>query len=115
MLPAHLRVCMWFGNVLDSKNLQLLREGEVVVYAETVSSTLVQWGGGRGAGGGRAGGSGWESQAAGAQHQRWRKPSPAESEHYEMGFDKDRWQPRAASDVDKPWACGDKRGGWVVP
>lgn len=41
-LPAHLRVCMWLGNVMDSKHLQLLRQGEVVVYAETVS------GGGRG-------------------------------------------------------------------
>uniref|UniRef100_A0A8C0LMS2 Fer-1 like family member 5 n=1 Tax=Canis lupus dingo TaxID=286419 RepID=A0A8C0LMS2_CANLU len=37
-LPAHLRVCMWLGNVTDSKDLQLLRQGEVVVYAETVSS-----------------------------------------------------------------------------
>lgn len=37
-LPAHLRVCMWLGNVTDSWDLQLLREGEVVVYAETVSS-----------------------------------------------------------------------------
>uniref|UniRef100_A0A8C7BKZ9 Fer-1 like family member 5 n=1 Tax=Neovison vison TaxID=452646 RepID=A0A8C7BKZ9_NEOVI len=47
MLPAHLRVCMWFGNVLDSKNLQLLREGEVVVYAETYenqSKYKDQWG-----------------------------------------------------------------------
>ena len=37
-LPAQLRVCMWLGNVKDSKDLQLLRQGEVVVYAETVSS-----------------------------------------------------------------------------
>lgn len=36
-LPAHLRVCMWLGNVTDSWDLQLLREGQVVVYAETVS------------------------------------------------------------------------------
>lgn len=37
MLPALLRVCMWLGNVTDSKDLQLLRQGEVVVFAETVS------------------------------------------------------------------------------
>lgn len=43
-LPAHLRVCMWLGNVTDSWDLQLLREGEVVVYAETVSG----WDGVRG-------------------------------------------------------------------
>ena len=36
-LPAQLRVCMWLGNVTDSKDLQLLRQGEVVVSAETVS------------------------------------------------------------------------------
>lgn len=36
-LPAHLRVCMWLGNITDSTDLQLLRQGEVVVYAETVS------------------------------------------------------------------------------
>ncbi|KAK2508564.1 hypothetical protein MC885_016404, partial [Smutsia gigantea] len=35
MLPASLRVCMWLGNIADSKDLQLLRRGEVVVYAET--------------------------------------------------------------------------------
>ncbi|KAI5929400.1 Fer-1-like protein 5 [Manis javanica] len=35
MLPASLRVCMWLGNVANSKDLQLLRQGEVVVYAET--------------------------------------------------------------------------------
>ena len=40
-LPAHLRVCMWLGNITDSKDLQLLRQGEVVVYAETVSGTRV--------------------------------------------------------------------------
>lgn len=43
-LPAHLRVCMWLGNVTDSWDLQLLREGQMVVYAETVSGR----GGGRG-------------------------------------------------------------------
>ncbi|KAM6180290.1 fer-1-like protein 5 [Erethizon dorsatum] len=31
---AHLRVCMWLGNVTDSKDLQLLRQGNMVVYAE---------------------------------------------------------------------------------
>ena len=36
-LPAQLRVCMWLGNVTDSRDLELLRQGEVVVYAETVS------------------------------------------------------------------------------
>lgn len=36
---AHLRVCMWLGNVADSTDLQLLRQGEVVVYAETVSGS----------------------------------------------------------------------------
>lgn len=51
-LPAHLRVCMWLGNVTDSWDLQLLREGEVVVYAETVSG----WGGGPGTGGGNCSG-----------------------------------------------------------
>ncbi|XP_012666478.1 fer-1-like protein 5 [Otolemur garnettii] len=35
ILPAHLRVCMWFGNITDSKNLQLLHQGDMVVYAET--------------------------------------------------------------------------------
>uniref|UniRef100_A0A8C5YIE9 C2 domain-containing protein n=1 Tax=Marmota marmota marmota TaxID=9994 RepID=A0A8C5YIE9_MARMA len=38
MVPGHLRVCMWLGNVTDSKNLQLLHDGDMVVYAETVSS-----------------------------------------------------------------------------
>ncbi|XP_004633299.1 fer-1-like protein 5 isoform X1 [Octodon degus] len=33
--PAHLRVCMWLGNIADSKDLQLLRQGDMVVYAET--------------------------------------------------------------------------------
>lgn len=36
-LPAHLRVCMWLGNVVHSKNLKLLQQGNMVVYAETVS------------------------------------------------------------------------------
>lgn len=36
-MPGYLRVCMWLGNVKDSKNLQLLHKGEVVVYAETVT------------------------------------------------------------------------------
>lgn len=43
--PALLRVCMWLGNIADSANLQLRRDGKVVVYAETVSS----WGCGGGA------------------------------------------------------------------
>ncbi|XP_008542602.1 fer-1-like protein 5 [Equus przewalskii] len=46
-LPAHLRVCMWLGNVMDSKHLQLLRQGEVVVYAETYENQAKnkdQWG-----------------------------------------------------------------------
>ncbi|KAI2524354.1 fer-1 like family member 5 [Homo sapiens] len=37
VLPAHLRVCMWLGNVTDSKDLQLLRQGDTAVYAEMVS------------------------------------------------------------------------------
>nr|KAF6429354.1 fer-1 like family member 5 [Molossus molossus] len=46
-LPAHLRVCMWLGNVKDSADLQLLREGKVVVYAETYENQAKykdQWG-----------------------------------------------------------------------
>ncbi|XP_072879308.1 fer-1-like protein 5 isoform X8 [Chlorocebus sabaeus] len=35
VLPAHLRVCMWLGNVTDSKDLQLLCQGDMAVYAET--------------------------------------------------------------------------------
>lgn len=35
--PASLRVCMWLGNVKYSKNLKLLQQGTMVVYAETVS------------------------------------------------------------------------------
>lgn len=35
--PAYLRVCMWLGNVKHSKNLKLLQQGTMVVYAETVS------------------------------------------------------------------------------
>lgn len=64
-LPAHLRVCMWLGNVTDSKDLQLLRQGEVVVYAETVSNARVGWKG--------------EVQPQIAQHQKWRKLLPAET------------------------------------
>ena len=56
-LPAQLRVCMWLGNVTDSRDLELLRQGEVVVYAETVS-------------GGEARG---EGDLAPAQLRRWRK------------------------------------------
>lgn len=37
ILPAYLRVCMWLGNVKHSKNLKLLQQGTMVVYAETVS------------------------------------------------------------------------------
>lgn len=36
-LPAHLRVCMWLGNVTHSKKLKLLQQSNMVVYAETVS------------------------------------------------------------------------------
>ncbi|XP_035294424.1 fer-1-like protein 5 [Cricetulus griseus] len=36
-LPAYLRVCMWLGNVIHSKDLKLLEHGKMVVYAETVS------------------------------------------------------------------------------
>uniref|UniRef100_A0A2K6FEI9 Fer-1 like family member 5 n=1 Tax=Propithecus coquereli TaxID=379532 RepID=A0A2K6FEI9_PROCO len=46
-LPAHLRVCMWLGNVTDSKDLQLLRQGDMVVYAETYENQAKykdQWG-----------------------------------------------------------------------
>ncbi|XP_021053268.1 fer-1-like protein 5 [Mus pahari] len=32
---AYLRVCMWLGNVKYSKNLKLLQQGSMVVYAET--------------------------------------------------------------------------------
>ncbi|KAM9212099.1 LOW QUALITY PROTEIN: fer-1-like protein 5 [Dugong dugon] len=46
-LPAHIRVCMWLGNVEDSKDLKLLRHGNVVVYAETYENQAKykdQWG-----------------------------------------------------------------------
>ncbi|ELR59346.1 Fer-1-like protein 5 [Bos mutus] len=46
-LPAQLRVCMWLGNVTDSRDLELLRQGEVVVYAETYENQAKfkdQWG-----------------------------------------------------------------------
>ncbi|KAF6270415.1 fer-1 like family member 5 [Rhinolophus ferrumequinum] len=46
-LPAHLRVCIWLGNVADSTDLQLLRQGEVVVFAETYENQAKykdQWG-----------------------------------------------------------------------
>ncbi|KAB1256675.1 Fer-1-like protein 5 [Camelus dromedarius] len=46
-LPGQLRVCMWLGNVKDSKDLQLLRQGDVVVYAETYENQAKfkdQWG-----------------------------------------------------------------------
>uniref|UniRef100_A0A2K6JUX0 Fer-1 like family member 5 n=1 Tax=Rhinopithecus bieti TaxID=61621 RepID=A0A2K6JUX0_RHIBE len=47
VLPAHLRVCMWLGNVTDSKDLQLLRQGDTAVYAETYENQAKykdQWG-----------------------------------------------------------------------
>nr|XP_027775573.1 fer-1-like protein 5 [Marmota flaviventris] len=47
MVPGHLRVCMWLGNVTDSKNLQLLHDGDMVVYAETYENEAKykdQWG-----------------------------------------------------------------------
>ncbi|XP_058134096.1 fer-1-like protein 5 [Dasypus novemcinctus] len=47
MLPAHLRVCMWLGNVADSRGLQLLRHGSLVVYSETYENQAKyrgQWG-----------------------------------------------------------------------
>ncbi|XP_076413608.1 fer-1-like protein 5 isoform X1 [Peromyscus maniculatus bairdii] len=46
-LPAHLRVCMWLGNVVHSKNLKLLQQGNMVVYAETYENQAKykdQWG-----------------------------------------------------------------------
>eukprot|EP00069_Balaena_mysticetus_P010425 bmy_06890T0 len=46
-LPAQLRVCMWLGNVTDSKDLHLLRQSEVVVSAETYENQAKykdQWG-----------------------------------------------------------------------
>ncbi|XP_016074714.1 PREDICTED: fer-1-like protein 5 [Miniopterus natalensis] len=46
-LPAHLRVCMWLGNIVDSSDLQLLQEGKMVVYAETYENQAKykdQWG-----------------------------------------------------------------------
>lgn len=49
-LPAHLRVCMWLGNITHSKDLKLLQQGNMVVYAETVSGhTWHLEGGGEGA------------------------------------------------------------------
>nr|XP_003471747.2 fer-1-like protein 5 [Cavia porcellus] len=45
--PAHLRVCMWLGDVTDSRDLQLLRHGDLVVYAETYENQAKykdQWG-----------------------------------------------------------------------
>ncbi|XP_024427595.2 fer-1-like protein 5 [Desmodus rotundus] len=45
--PALLRVCMWLGNIADSANLQLRRDGKVVVYAETYENQAKykdQWG-----------------------------------------------------------------------
>ncbi|XP_054403159.1 fer-1-like protein 5 isoform X19 [Pongo abelii] len=47
VLPAHLRVCMWLGNVTDSKDLQLLRQGDTAVYAEVYENQAKykdQWG-----------------------------------------------------------------------
>ncbi|KAM4867839.1 fer-1-like protein 5 [Thomomys bottae] len=47
ILLAHLRVCMWLGNVTDSKNLQLPQQGNLVVYAETYENQAKykdQWG-----------------------------------------------------------------------
>uniref|UniRef100_G3QGB9 Fer-1 like family member 5 n=1 Tax=Gorilla gorilla gorilla TaxID=9595 RepID=G3QGB9_GORGO len=47
VLPAHLRVCMWLGNVTDSKDLQLLRQGDTAVYAEMYENQAKykdQWG-----------------------------------------------------------------------
>ncbi|XP_011812036.1 PREDICTED: fer-1-like protein 5 [Colobus angolensis palliatus] len=47
VLPAHLRVCMWLGNVTDSKDLQLLRQGDTAVYVETYENQAKykdQWG-----------------------------------------------------------------------
>ncbi|XP_055462731.1 fer-1-like protein 5 [Psammomys obesus] len=46
-LPAHLRVCMWLGNVTHSKDLKLLQQGNMVVYAETYENQAKyknQWG-----------------------------------------------------------------------
>nr|XP_020021559.1 fer-1-like protein 5 [Castor canadensis] len=46
-LPAHLRVCMWLGNVKNSKNMQLLHQGNMVVYAEMYENQAKykdQWG-----------------------------------------------------------------------
>ncbi|XP_021565491.1 fer-1-like protein 5, partial [Carlito syrichta] len=46
-LPGHLRVCMWLGNITDSKDLQLLRRGDIAVYAETYENQAKykdQWG-----------------------------------------------------------------------
>lgn len=45
--PAYLRVCMWLGNVKHSKNLKLLQQGTMVVYAETVSGQTSGATGGR--------------------------------------------------------------------
>lgn len=42
MEPGQLRVSMWLGNIIDSKDLQLLHQGDIVVYAETVSSGQAQ-------------------------------------------------------------------------
>ncbi|XP_040849283.1 fer-1-like protein 5 [Ochotona curzoniae] len=47
MIAAHLRVCMWFGNITHSQHLQLPRQGNLVVYAETYENQAKQkdqWG-----------------------------------------------------------------------
>ncbi|XP_076990834.1 fer-1-like protein 5 [Tamandua tetradactyla] len=47
MFPAHLRVCMWLGNVSHSRNLKLFHQGHVAVYAETYENQAKyrdQWG-----------------------------------------------------------------------
>ncbi|KAM5227805.1 fer-1-like protein 5 [Ctenodactylus gundi] len=46
-LPAQIRVCMWLGNVTDSRDLRLLHQGDMVVYAETYENQAKykdQWG-----------------------------------------------------------------------
>lgn len=85
-LPAQLRVCMWLGNVTDSKDLQLLRQGEVVVSAETVS-------GAPGGAGGRVTRQQPSSEDGDEHH--WQNPRTVKGA-------RERWQKLKRSPVDKP-------------
>lgn len=85
---------MWLGNVTDSKDLQLLRQGEVVVYAETVSSA-------QGAAGGRPG---------------CQSPAPKVENLTIMQWALiKRWQSLEQPQMLTSHRRGDKRGSWVIP